>query len=107
MGMFAMTNGASITCDNEKTAKKAIKAINNIEKKYPEAYFNIFSLEPAGETIYFEADSRRVQNLEWQVETIWDEIKNIPGVIELYAPILTEDQGVYRTNEPEATGKPI
>lgn len=100
MGIYAETSGASVTCKNAKVAGLVYKKLKEQAKKSDE-YSNDFAkeLEQDGSVVYFKADSGRIQNLEWQIDAIWELVKDIKGVKELQAPFLVEDNGVYYSND--------
>lgn len=100
MGVYAETSGATITCKNKKVAEEVSKLMKAQADKSDENH-NEFAeeVEQEGKLVSFRATSGRVQNLEWQMEQVWELIKNIKGVVELSAPFLMEEDGVYFENK--------
>jgi len=100
MGVYAETSGASITCKNKKVAE-AIYNILKVQADKSDENGNSFATELDYDDglVVFHASSGRVQNLEWQLQQIWEAIKDIDGVEELQASFLVEGDGVYFCNE--------
>jgi len=96
MGTPAQVDCGTIYFDSQKQAKNALdilqKWVKNVETgKCDESLkgdYNIYNLERSGACIYFKADSRRVQNLEWQIENLRDAAKEIEGCAEFSADIV-------------------
>lgn len=99
MGTPAQVDCGTIYFDSQKQAKNALdilqKWIKNVEAgncdESLKGDYNIYSLEHNGACIYFQADSRRVQNLEWQIENLRDAAKEIEGCAEFSADVVIMD----------------
>lgn len=106
MGIFAITN-ITIICTNKKSAEEAKKAIikraEEAEKDDGHEDFNYSyeDLEIAGSEVYLTKSSSRIQNLEYQMEELWNLIKGIKGVEEMSAPFLAEADGKWFSNIKE------
>lgn len=100
MGVYAETSGAEIICKDKKTALIVEKILKKQNKKSDDNG-NDFArnVEADREFVYFDASSGRVQNLEWQLQQIWEAIKDIKGVIELTSSFLVEGDGMSFSNE--------
>jgi hypothetical protein len=101
MGVYAQTD-FSIECKNNKVAKQVVKMLKNKNKEIDEngnTYGQKIKLR--GKMVYGFEESPRVQNLEYRCKEIWNTIKDIVGVVEIYAPFLVEEEGFSETNEIE------
>lgn len=99
MGIYAETT-LTIVCRDNKTAKQVLKFIKGLERKnkndfnYGFHFAKVFKNE-----IEIRKSSGRLQNLDYQCDTLWEAIKNIKGVMEMNCPYLIEGEGQYFTNE--------
>lgn len=103
MGIYAQTD-ITIECKDQKVAKKVYDLLVKHEKEEKDfdgqGVFRIHNLGNDGSSIvYGLMHSGRIQNLGYQIETLWEFIKDIDGVLELHAPVMSEVDGFYFSNE--------
>lgn len=97
MGIYAQTN-FEITCDTPKVAKQVLKTLKELKE---DENGNTFGreLEADGDMVYGFEDSPRIQNLEYRLTEIWQKIKDIKGVKDFFAPLMSEGDTISFTNE--------
>ena len=97
MGVFAQTT-AVITAKTKKDGKKIYKILKELSEKRDEnGNFDFAGLSYEGNLeIYIEHSSGRIQNLEWQMEEVWEKIKHLSK--NMSAPFLIEGEGCYFMN---------
>lgn len=99
MGTSAQVDHGIIYFDTEEQAAKALdilqKWIENVDSGNCDdslkGDYSIYNLEQKGYCVYFSAESRRVQNLEWQMENLRDAAKELEGCAEFVADIIIMD----------------
>ena len=99
MGVYAQT-GIEIACKNKIAAKKVADIIKQAKKKNKNDLnydFSYLTYDKSG--VYLYKNSERIQNLEYQCETLWGLIKKVKGVIEMHAPFMAEADGMYFSND--------
>ena len=95
MGVFTQTD-AEIFCEDEESAKKVYDVIQKKQEENREDFnYAYLDMNVVGDTVYIEKSSGRTQNLRYQCEVLWKLIKDIPGVIEMNAPFMIEEDGEY------------
>ncbi len=106
MGTPAFVNTGTIYFKEASDAQKAIISIlewtknankGTLSDKELNGDYNIRDIEMNGHCwIDFKSDSRRVQNLEWQMENFRDFIKTLDNAVGFEAPIMVEsDNGIF------------
>lgn len=111
MGVFAQTD-IQITCKDNKTAKLVAKRIIKLtEENADDMNFKTSDVKADGEYVYLFKPSCRIQNLGYQCEELWKEVKKIDGVLEMNCPFLSEADGMYfeidRDEENEGKYEPL
>jgi len=97
MGIFAQTN-AEITCKDSKRAMKVATILKQMAKQGDEnGNFDFTLVKQDGKVVFFNQSSDRIQNLEWQMEQVWEKIKNLAE--KMYCPVLAESDGLYYSND--------
>lgn len=105
MGIYAETSG-TIFCNNKAAAEEAVKRLNQKNERSDDgnSYGTDLRIEKMNvktdgnkinSVIYFFESSNRIQNLEYRCEEIWQEIKDIDGVISMDCPFLAEADGMH------------
>lgn len=99
MGVFAQTT-ATITCSTTKVAKQVHSTLKKLKKMSDEnGNFQFAYLHQIQNTVFFDHSSGRIQNLEYQVDKVWEVISHLDGVLEINAPFLSEADGVFHQKE--------
>lgn len=99
MGYYAKTD-YEITCASANSAKKVAMAIRKMKKKSDKwGNFQSLTVKQEGESVFGFCDSNRDVNLTYQCNKIWDEIKDLSGVIRANFPFLVEADGEWFENE--------
>jgi len=101
MGIYAETR-ITIECKDEKSAIEVKNKIENLrETKEGDANYDFDDLEINDNGVSLFKTSGRIQNLEYQCEVLWAEIRGIKGVINLEAPFMVEGNGKSFSNEED------
>jgi hypothetical protein len=101
MGVYAETH-VEIQVKKKKNAEKVVDVLKAM-KPDDDGNTWLFNIDMSGHfddyTIYGFMSSGRVQNLEWKCGEIWEAIKGMEGVKELYAPFMIEGDGMSYSND--------
>jgi hypothetical protein len=99
MGIYAQAN-IQVECNDSETVKIVKDKILNLEKeKDGNENYSVSGVDCDQFNVYLFKTSNRVQNLEYQCELLWGEIKNIKGVVCMHCPFMVEDNGCYFEND--------
>lgn len=99
MGMYAESNW-TIECENEQIAEAALQKINAMKTDENGNDFASKKAKRFGANIEGHTSSGKFANCRWQCQKIWDEIKNIPGVLTGNFPYMVESgEDDYFENE--------
>lgn len=102
MGTPALTDGASATFISAEAAKVACALFQtyaqeaNAGKHGGDFSIREECIQLCDDTICFEAESNREQNLDWQLDQILAFLRDkCEGLIEFNAPVLVQGDGTY------------
>lgn len=98
MGVYTQTQ-FTIETLNTQTAQKVKEVIRKLKDKEENDFPKKF--KTYGSQIEGFMDSGRTPNLEYKCETIWEAIKDIPGVLAFNAPFMVESDGCYYANDDD------
>jgi len=99
MGTPAQTQNAYAAFDTQEQARNAAqiftKWVQNLEDgncdESLKGDYNINGIRNQDCFVFFEADSGRVQNLQWQLENVRDFFKEVEGCAEFNADVVIMD----------------
>lgn len=99
MGTPAQVDYGMISFETEEQAANGfeilLKWIKNVESNRCDdslkGDYNIYEMKRTGYCINFKAESRRIQNLRWQMDNLRDAAKELEGCCEFSADLMIMD----------------